>query len=70
MEDVAMPLTTVLNSYTIKESHPLPRCDDVCDAANGAFALMHSNRHKIPVNLPQQLGAFSLADMALWGHEA
>ena len=26
----------VLNSYTIKDSHPLPRCDDVCDAANGA----------------------------------
>ena len=45
----------VLNSYTIKDSHPLPRCDDVCDAANGAFAPMHSNLHKLPPNLPQQL---------------
>ena len=40
----------MLNFYTVKDRQPIPRCDDLCDAVNGAFAPMHC-----PPLLPQKL---------------
>ena len=40
----------MLNFFTVKDRQPIPRCDDLCDAVNGAFAPMHC-----PTTLPQRL---------------
>ena len=39
-----------VNKVTVKNCHPLPRCDDICDAVNGAFV-----PRQCPSNLPQSL---------------
>ena len=39
-----------VNKVTVKNCHPLPRCDDICDAVNGAFI-----PRQCPSNLPQRL---------------
>ena len=43
----------MLNSFTLADSYPLPRCDDIFDAVNGAFV-----GSDCPGNLPQKLPTF------------
>jgi len=63
----------VLNSYTVADSHPLPRCDDILDAVGGAFSL-RNRVGVLPVGLPPRLPTFEDAKVQgvpeAWGEIA
>ena len=58
-----------VNKVTIRNCHPLPRCDDICDAVNGAFI-----PRQCPSNLPQHLPSLQeakrLGVKAAWHEKA